>query len=79
MAALKAERERQGLHTDDITNQLREIFDYTMTPDQYKACEIGLTKRVPFIVIAAVGHLLQMPSEMIMPSHDSNLYRDIER
>lgn len=75
MAAIQAEREQQSMTRKEITERLRETFDITMSEDKYKACEIGLTKHIPFYLIAALGHILMMPSEMIMPLHNTDEYR----
>jgi hypothetical protein len=75
MQAIKAERDAQGKSYTDIVNALAETFDYTMTADQYRACEQGLTRRVPLVVILAVGHILMMPSELLLPLHNTDEYR----
>lgn len=60
MAIISEARARNGLTFSDMATLIESEYEYRITPDEYRACEQGFTKRVPLDVVIYAGTILHL-------------------
>lgn len=67
MATLQEARNEAGYNYAQVAEYLQDHKDYRITPDEYRAMEQGLTKRVPLIVVIYLAAHYGIGPERLLP------------
>lgn len=65
MEALTRGRCARGYSRSDLAAEIESTYGYRITEDQYRACEQGLTRKVPLDVILYAAKILDLDAAMI--------------
>lgn len=65
MQALITGRCARGYSRAELAAMIEQTYGYRITEDQYRACEQGLTRKVPLDVVIYAAKILDLDSAMI--------------